>query len=177
MTVSQDVINATRTEATLAAYAEIMTPIAKSLNVATDHLFDGTFVQGAPDSAQIRAGYGRIRVINKGASYQNPGVVYMLSEGHQISAVNNGVVIFVGQTDLSGVTVVVEHGLGLKSWYKNLSEAVVSVGDTVNRGDLIAYSGSTGFCDMASVQIDLTVFDVPVCPYSYWETPILLPNP
>ncbi|MBO5648642.1 MAG: M23 family metallopeptidase [Clostridia bacterium] len=177
MTVSQAVINATRTEATLAAYAEIMTPIAKSLNIATDHLFDGTFAQGTPDDAQIRAGYGRIRVINNGASYQNPGVVYMLSEGHQISAVNNGVVIFVGETDLSGVTVVVEHGLGLKSWYKNLSEAVVSVGDTVNRGDLIAYSGSTGFCDMASVQIDLTVFDVPVCPYSYWETPVLLPNP
>ena len=84
---------------------------------------------------------------------------------------------WVGETDLSGVTVVVEHGFGLKSWYKNLSEAVVSVGDTVNRGDLIAYSGSTGFCDMASVQIDLTVFDVPVCPYSYWEAPVLLPNP
>ena len=177
MTVSQSVIDATRTEATLASYDEIMTPVAKSLNIATDHLFDGTFLTGAPDVAQIRAGYGRIRVINGGASYQNPGVVYMVSEGHEVSAVNNGVVIYVGETDLSGVTVVVEHGLGLKSWYKNLTEAVVEVGDTVNKGDLLAYSGATGFCDMASVQIDLTVFDVPVCPYTYQETPVLFNNP
>ena len=177
MTVSQSVIDATRTEATLASYDEIMTPVAKSLNIATDHLFEGTFLTGAPDVAQIRAGYGRIRVINGGASYQNPGVVYMVSEGHEVSAVNNGVVIYVGETDLSGVTVVVEHGLGLKSWYKNLTEAVVEVGDTVNKGDLLAYSGATGFCDMASVQIDLTVFDVPVCPYTYQETPVLFNNP
>lgn len=177
MSVSQSVIDATRTEATLASYDEIMTPVAKSLNIATDHLFEGTFATGAPDVAQIRAGYGRIRVINKGASYQNPGVVYMVSEGHEVSAVNNGVVIYVGETDLSGVTVVVEHGLGLKSWYKNLSEALVGVGDTVNKGDVIARSGATGFCDMPSVQIDLTVFDVPVCPYTYQETPVIFSNP
>lgn len=177
MNVSQSVIDATRTEATLASYDEIMTPVAKSLNIATDHLFDGTFETGAPDVAQIRAGYGRIRVINGGASYQNPGVVYMVSEGHDVSAVNNGVVIYVGETDLSGVTVVIEHGLGLKSWYKNLSEALVDVGDTVSKGDLIARSGSTGFCDMPSVQVDLTVFDVPVCPYTYQETPVVFNNP
>ena len=177
MNVSQSVIDATRTEATLASYDDIMTPVAKSLNIATDHLFEGTFTTGAPDVAQIRAGYGRIRVINGGASYQNPGVVYMVSEGHEVSAVNNGVVIYVGETDLSGVTVVVEHGLGLKSWYKNLSEALVGVGDTVNKGDVIARSGATGFCDMPSVQIDLTVFDVPVCPYTYQESPILFSNP
>lgn len=177
MTVSQSVIDATRTEATLASYDEIMAPVAKSLNIATDHLFEGTFATGAPDTAQIRAGYGRIRVINGGASYQNPGVVYMVSEGHEVTAVNHGVVIYVGETDLSGVTVVVEHGLGLKSWYKNLSEAVVEVGDTVSRGDLLAYSGETGFCDMPCVQVDLTVFDVPVCPYSYQETPVLFNNP
>ena len=177
MTVAQSVIDATRTEATLASYDDIMTPVASSLNIGTDHLFEGTFSRGVPDGTSIRAGYGRIRVINGGASYQNPGVVYMVSEGHEVSAVNNGVVIYVGETDLSGVTVVVEHGLGLKSWYKNLSEAVVEVGDTVNKGDLLAYSGETGFCDMASVQIDLTVFGVPVCPYSLWDNAIPINNP
>lgn len=177
MTVAQSVIDATRTEATLASYDDIMTPVASSLNIGTDHLFEGTFSRGVPDGTAIRAGYGRIRVINGGASYQNPGVVYMVSEGHEVSAVNNGVVIYVGETDLSGVTVVVEHGLGLKSWYKNLSEAVVEVGDTVNKGDLLAYSGETGFCDMASVQIDLTVFGVPVCPYSLWDNAIPINNP
>jgi murein DD-endopeptidase MepM/ murein hydrolase activator NlpD len=101
----------------------------------------------------------------------------MVSEGHEVSAVNNGVVIYVGETDLSGVTVVVEHGLGLKSWYKNLSEALVGVGDTVSKGDVIARSGATGFCDMPSVQVDLTVFDVPVCPYTYQETPVIFNNP
>ena len=56
-------------------------------------------------------------------------------------------------------------------------EVLKDIDFSVNKGDVIARSGATGFCDMPSVQIDLTVFDVPVCPYTYQETPVIFSNP
>lgn len=177
--ISQSIVEKTRTEATLASFDEIMRPVAQSLSVATDHLFEGTFEDGVTDSVAewLFTGYGRTRIINGGASYRHQGVDYLASVGSEISAVNNGVVIYVGETDLSGTIVVIEHGLGLKSWYAHLSEAAVELGDTVNKGDVIAYSGDTGFCEGGTAHIGLSVFDVAVCPYTYWETPVKIDNP
>ena len=177
--ISESVVAATRTEATLASFDETMTPVAKSLKIAADHLFDGVWIEGVPEGAQLFTGFGRYRLINKGEAtrYQHMGVDYYLMEGSEIQAVNNGVVIYVGSTDLSGLTVVVEHGLGLKSWYCHLSESKVQVGDSVKKGDVIALSGETGFCSQGQVHIGLSVFDVPVCPYDLWENPLVLNNP
>ncbi len=176
-TISQSIINATRTEATLASFEQLMRPVAQSLSIAADHLFEGTFSQGVPDGSQIQTGFGHTRVINGGASYRHIGVDYIVNLNTDVSAINNGVVIFVGETDLTGGLVVIEHGLGLKSWYAHLNEALVEVGDTVQTGDVIAKSGATGFCEFGTAHISLTVFDVPVCPYTYWETPVLLNEP
>ena len=177
--ISQSIVEATRTEATLASFADIMLPVAKSLSVANDHLFEGTFTQGVTDSVAdwLTTGYGRWRIINGGTRYQHMGVDYLAGIGSEISAVNNGVVIYVGETDLSGVTVVIEHGLGLKSWYCHLSETAVQLGDTVSKGDVIAYSGATGFCESGTAHIGLSVFEVAVCPYTYWDTPVEFNNP
>ncbi len=175
--VSQDTINATRTEATLASFDEIMGPVARSLTVAADHMFEGTWGEGVPSGAMLFTGYGVTRSVNGGSPYRHMGVDYYLAEGNDITAINNGVVVYVGSTDLSGNIVVIDHGLGLKSWYAHLSEITVSRGDTVKTGDVIAKSGMTGFCNQGTAHIAMTVFDVAICPYSYWENPIVLNNP
>ncbi len=177
--ISQSIVEKTRTEATLASFDEIMRPVAQSLSVAADHLFEGTFTQGVTESVAdwLFTGYGRTRSINGGASYRHQGVDYLAAVGSEISAVNNGVVIYVGSTDLSGNIVVIEHGLGLKSWYAHLSEAAVELGDTVQKGDVIAYSGDTGFCSGGTAHIGLSVFDVAVCPYTYWTNEVKFNNP
>ncbi|MCQ2431144.1 MAG: M23 family metallopeptidase [Clostridia bacterium] len=175
--IDQSIINATRTEATLASFDELMKPVAQSLALGADHMFNGTFLEGPADTSLLITGFGRIRVINGGTKYQHQGVDYLVREGTDIQAVNDGVVIYVGATDLSGNIVVVEHGLGLKSWYCHLSETKVSKGDTVHKGDVIALSGDTGFCAQATAHIGLSVFEVPVCPYTLWEAEIPLNNP
>lgn len=179
--ISSTIVGATRTEATLASFEEIMRPVAQSLSVAADHLFEGTFTQGVTDDVAkwLTGGYGRWRLINGSETnkYQHMGVDYLASVGSEVSAVNNGVVIYVGETDYSGTTVVIEHGLGLKSWYCHLSESAVQLGDTVKKGDVIAYSGESGFCDGGTVHVGLSVFDVAVCPYTYWENEIVFNNP
>ena len=178
-TIATAILNATRTEATLASFDETMRPVAQSLKVAADHMFSGVFLEGVPMGAQLFTGFGRFRTINDDAksTYQHMGVDYLVMEDSQITAVNDGVVVYVGSTDLSGNIIVVEHGLGLKSWYCHLNEPIVSVGDTVRKGDVIASSGATGFCAQGTAHIGLSVFDVPVCPYSLWENPIELNNP
>ena len=177
--IPSTIVSATRTEATLASFDETMRPVAQSLKVAADHMFSGIFIEGVPMGSQLFTGFGRIRTINgeEKSAYQHLGVDYLVMEGSAITAVNDGVVVYVGATELSGNIIVIEHGLGLKSWYCHLNEAIVSVGDTVRKGDTIAASGSTGFCADGTAHIGLSVFDIPVCPYSLWENPIVLNNP
>ena len=62
----------------------------------------------------------------------------------------------------------IEHGLGLKSWYCHLGTTNVSVGDIVTKEQLIGTSGSTGFAAQNIIHIGMSVFDVPVCPYALW---------
>ena len=54
-----------------------------------------------------------------------------------VKAVNTGVVVYAGATDETGLTVVVDHGLGLYSWYYGLSDLMVSQGSVVITGDTI----------------------------------------
>src|SRR5881628_3883648 len=45
---------------------------------------------------------------------------------------------------LSGTTILIDHGAGLVTGYFHLSRALVSVGDTVGRGQLIGHVGASG---------------------------------
>lgn len=48
------------------------------------------------------------------------------------------------QTSGMGISVKIEHGNGISTWYGHLSKAAVSKGTAVKRGDLIGYVGTSG---------------------------------
>ena len=98
-----------------------------------------------------------------------PGVDFYTYGSVDVPAVNNGRVVYVGNTDLTGKLIVIEHGYGLKSWYSHLNEISVSVGDTVTTGQSIGKTGSTGFIAATGVNMGMTVYNVPVCPYPLWD--------
>ena len=63
---------------------------------------------------------------------------FFAQEGTNVFAVYDGVVESVESTLLEGVTVVVDHGNGLKTVYNSLSDTdAVSVGQTVTQGQII----------------------------------------
>jgi hypothetical protein len=74
-----------------------------------------------------------------------------------VYAINGGKVISVGNNLYLGNFVVIEHGLGIRTWYANLSHINVKVGDYVAREEKIGRSGShesslyDGFLLMCSV--------------------------
>jgi murein DD-endopeptidase MepM/ murein hydrolase activator NlpD len=54
-------------------------------------------------------------------------------------------VLFAGNLQLTGGTIVIEHGYGLKSWYYHMNSIDVKAGDIVAQNQIIGTVGSTGF--------------------------------
>jgi murein DD-endopeptidase MepM/ murein hydrolase activator NlpD len=73
-------------------------------------------------------------------------------EGIDITAAYNtkiiapaaGRVIKVGYENGYGIMVVIDHGYGLETRYAHMSHSAARVGQSVKRGDLLGYVGSTG---------------------------------
>lgn len=97
-----------------------------------------------PDSYRISRGYG------KG---QHEGLDILGDYETPIYAIQDGEVIAAGQSkdteDMAahwayGIHVTLDHGDGLQSAYAQLASVAVEEGDTVEKGQLIGYMGSTG---------------------------------
>ena len=69
---------------------------------------------------------------------------FYASEGENVYAVYDGVVVGVENSLLTGYSVTIDHGEGLKTVYNSLSEDVlVTVGESVNQGDVIGAVSTT----------------------------------
>ena len=65
--------------------------------------------------------------------------------GTPILAGESGTVIASYYSSSAGEYIVIDHGNGVATEYMHNSQRLVSVGDYVSRGQVIAYSGSTGY--------------------------------
>jgi murein DD-endopeptidase MepM/ murein hydrolase activator NlpD len=72
------------------------------------------------------------------------GVDFAGDSGADVLAVAQGVVTWAGQREGYGVLVEVNHGNGYITRYAHTSRALVTAGDTVQRGQAVAVVGSTG---------------------------------
>lgn len=72
------------------------------------------------------------------------GVDMGAPSGTPIMAMGNGSVISAGWNGGYGNCVIVDLGNGLQAMYAHMSDFAVSSGQTVNKGDVVGYVGSTG---------------------------------
>jgi len=80
-----------------------------------------------------------------GPSDFHSGEDFVAQCGTQVMAAAAGKVVFTGWVDTGGGNrVVVDHGNGLETTYNHLSSFTVQPGQTVQRGDVVALSGTTG---------------------------------
>ena len=168
-------VEALRNETTL---KEFDTVIGKYLTRSEDKIYWMTDNYIAnPTTRKIKSGFGiDIIISSAGLKYEHEGVNYNVREGDSVYSCLPGKVVYVGETTLSGTTVVVEHGGGLKSLYAHLSSTSVVMGQEVQKGATLGVVGKTGFAVSTTLHFGLYIYDIPVRYYNYRDYGITL-NP
>jgi hypothetical protein len=88
--------------------------------------------------------------------------------GSPVYASDGGYVTFAGWTDVGyGWLVRINHGNGFETLYAHNSQLLVSAGEAVVRGQLIALSGSTGHSTGPHCHFEIRLNGVPVNPRLY----------
>lgn len=72
----------------------------------------------------------------------NTGILYSSDEMFDVIAVQDGTVTKVGDDNILGKYVEIEHSNGYKTMYYSLSETSVTMGKSVTKGDVIGVSGT-----------------------------------
>ncbi len=86
-----------------------------------------------------------------------------------VPAGNNGRVVFADRLGIYGISVVLDHGQSIFSLYGHLSQAAVKVGQDVQKGDLIGYTGQTGLAGGDHLHFSMLVNGVFVNPIEWWD--------
>lgn len=100
--------------------------------------------RGWPVPGNITSSYGTRENPVRGGRDFHSGIDISTATGTPVTATADGVVIFSAWSGGSGNLVVLEHGFGYSTFYAHNKQNVVKVGQRVKRGELVAYSGSTG---------------------------------
>ena len=114
---------------------------------------------------------GGVRV-SRGFAGQYPahnGVDIAGPYGTPIYASDSGVVTLAKYTNSGyGIYCVIEHGNGYQTLYGHCSSLAVTYGQTVEKGQIIAYMGSTGWSTGNHVHFEIKSGDYRYDPYSFW---------
>jgi len=140
---------------------------ARSHSAAT-FLFDSPFLK--PIEGRLSTPYGYTRYINGKLSSTHNAIDLAAPQGTPIAATNDGVVALADDLYLTGLTIYIDHGMGLFSQYAHLSELHVSTGDTVKKGDIIGLVGSTGFSTGPHLHFTFWAHNTPVNPDLFFGT-------
>ncbi len=148
-------------------YKTLLDAVAGETSVG--NLFSGR-IADYQKSFSLYKGYGLfIPYESTGVTVRNDGVFFSASAGSIVEAMEGGRVCSVGYTPYLGAYVAVDHGYGLRTWYATLDEISVKVGDTVVRGDRIGRTGKGGIAPDGKMLVLVTVDNIAVCPYEFWE--------
>ncbi len=106
--------------------------------------WDGTFVRPCESEAQLAA-YGLFRYSGDSKRpSRSAGIDYACAAGDAIRSPARGVVVFSDFLQLTGNTVIVSHGGGLKSYFFYLDTLACQRGDSVAAQQVIGTAGQSG---------------------------------
>jgi len=113
-------------------------------NPSQEKLWTGNFIQ--PCEGRISTEYGVIRYTNGSETgTRHSGIDFANPIGTPAFATQNGYVRLAEFLNITGNTLVIDHGLGIYSQYYHLDSFDVKVGDYVEVGSIVGKIGTTGF--------------------------------
>jgi murein DD-endopeptidase MepM/ murein hydrolase activator NlpD len=134
-------------EALIAQYeaASIAAQQSSGYTVYDSASYSGKFMWPAVSGSRISSGYGPRTAPTKGASTYHKGVDIPCPSGSDIVAAESGTVVISQYSNSAGNYIMIDHGGGVCTVYMHNSQLLVSVGQTVTKGQVIAKAGSTGY--------------------------------
>lgn len=117
--------------------------------------------------ARLTSSYGMRDhpVLRKRASHK--GVDLAAPTGTPVYATADGIVGRADWFSSYGLYVSLDHGAELETRYAHMSKLAVAAGDTVRKGDIIGYVGSTGRSTGAHLHYEVRIDGVAVNPIPY----------
>lgn len=143
-------------------YREKVHPLYKTKS--SELYLNGSFIKPVQER-RISSEFGQKRYINNATSpKRHSGIDYAADCKTEVYATNDGVIELSEFLKLSGNTVVIEHGLGLKSYYMHMDDVVLKAGDMVKKGDLIGHVGQTGYATGCHLHFQISIDNQPINP-------------
>lgn len=106
-------------------------------------LFDSGF--DWPADGRVSGVYGSQRILNGKPRRPHYGTDLAIGDGTPVRAMADGIVrLAYPHMFFNGTAVMLDHGLGLISYYIHLSKLEVTVGERVKKGQVIGLSGASG---------------------------------
>ena len=111
--------------------------------VTPERLWEGKF-RIPLDGVTMGSNFGRRRILNGNPGSPHGGADLLGTTGTLVHASQRGKVVLAEELFFAGNTVVVDHGLGIYTFYGHLSKIDVKVGDGVDAGAVLGEVGATG---------------------------------
>lgn len=120
-----------------------------------------------PVDGRLSSNFGPRKHPIHGVVKRHNGVDFGAPQGTPIRAADGGVVLYVGWYGGYGKIVMIDHGGDLVTLYAHTSRYVVDTGQKINRGQVIAYVGSTGLSTGPHLHFEVRRNGTPVNPIGY----------
>lgn len=111
--------------------------------VTPERLWDGPF-RIPLDGVTTGSNFGKRRILNGNSGSPHGGADLPGATGTPVHAAQGGRVALAEELFFSGNTVVLDHGLGIYTFYGHLSEIDVKAGDALEAGAVLGKVGATG---------------------------------
>lgn len=132
-----------------------------------DNYVQGTGAMGWPCSGPITSPFGYRTHPIFGTTIFHAGIDIGVDYGTPIHAADSGVVVYSGWISGYGNAVIIDHGGGISTLYGHNQSLAVSEGQSVSKGSVIAYAGSTGNSTGPHCHFEVDVNGSPVNPMGY----------
>ena len=111
-----------------------------------------------PARGWMNDGFGSRRDPFTGGSDYHPGLDISADRGDLVVATANGTVVTAQRSGAYGNMIVIDHGFGISTRYAHLDNFRIKAGDTVRRGDVVGYAGSTVRSTGAHLHFEVLVY-------------------
>lgn len=129
----------------------------------------GEMTWPSPGYYTITSSYGMRPHPLYGYWSMHTGVDLRVPMKQKIVAMNSGQVSYAGWYGAYGNIVIIDHGGGISTLYAHNTSVVVSEGQKVTKGQLVAYSGTTGMSTGPHLHFEVRINGKHTNPMTYFE--------